>query len=325
MALKVLDVSKYQPNINYAETAKDIDGVILRCGLTYWGKQNKAADVCFEKHYKGFKAVGVPVGVYYYSAADSVAQAQKEAAECLDIIKGKQFEYPIYFDMENPERQGKLNAKQRFEIADAFLSAVQSKGYFVGFYSYSSFIAQMGDYFYQLAAKYSIWLADYRKTPANYKRDMWQYTSKGSVAGISGRVDLNHCYVDFPTAIKRAGLNGYGVPTVTVPPVDEEEYTLTDFVEQVQAATGATIDGIAGRETLANTVTVSAKINRKHRVVKPIQRRLNALGFDCGAVDGIAGAKFTSAVKAFQREYGCVSDGIITARNMTWRKLLGMA
>ena len=224
---KVLDVSKYQPTINYAATAKDIDGVILRCGITYWGAQNKDVDSCFEQHYAGFKAQGVPVGVYYYSAADSVAQAKLEAQKCLEIIKGKQLEYPVYFDMENNERQGNLSGAQRYEIADAFLSTVEAAGYFVGFYSYSAFIQKIGtEYFNKLKAKYSIWLADYRKIPASYTRDMWQYTSGGSVAGINGRVDLSYCYKDFPTIIKNAGLNGYtkaaaAKPVETVKPVTD--------------------------------------------------------------------------------------------------------
>lgn len=225
---KVLDVSKYQPTIDYAACAKDIDGVILRCGITYWGAQDKAVDSCFEKHYKGFKAQGVPVGVYYYSAADSVSQAIQEAQKCLEIIKGKQLEYPVYYDMECNERHGKLNGAQRYEIADAFLSTVEKAGYFVGFYSYSAFIQQMGmEYFNRLKLKYSIWLADYRKTPASYTRDMWQYTSGGTVAGINGRVDLSHCYKDFPTIIKRAGLNGFSKSSAAVEkPVETVDNTL---------------------------------------------------------------------------------------------------
>lgn len=102
-------------------------------------------------------------------------------------------------------------------------------------------------------------------------------------------------------------------------------YDLKAFVKEVQQLIGASIDGIAGSETLSKTVTVSATINRRHGVVKPIQKRLNALGFNCGAVDGIAGCKFTAAVIAFQKANGCVSDGEVTARNKTWKKLLGMA
>jgi len=101
-------------------------------------------------------------------------------------------------------------------------------------------------------------------------------------------------------------------------------YDLKAFIKEVQKATGASVDGIAGSETLSKTVTVSSKINRRHAVVKPLQKRLNALGFNCGAIDGIAGAKFTEAVKKYQQKNKCVVDGEITARQTTWKKLLGM-
>lgn len=102
-------------------------------------------------------------------------------------------------------------------------------------------------------------------------------------------------------------------------------YTLTAFIREVQKATGSAQDGIAGPETLRNTVTVSAYKNPTHPVVQTVQRYLFALGYtQVGEADGIAGAKFTQAVKAFQQDNGCVADGEITARNKTWRKLLGM-
>lgn len=107
--------------------------------------------------------------------------------------------------------------------------------------------------------------------------------------------------------------------------VASKGYTLTQFIKDVQKATGAKIDGIAGSETLSKTVTVSATINRRHVVVKALQQRLNALGFNCGAVDGIVGAKFTAAVKKYQQANKCVVDGEITAKATTWKKLLGMA
>ncbi len=102
-------------------------------------------------------------------------------------------------------------------------------------------------------------------------------------------------------------------------------YTLKDFIKDVQASIGAKVDGIAGAETLSKTVTVSATINRTHKVIKPLQKRLNALGYNCGDADGIAGPKFTSAVKEYQKANKCVADGEITARNTTWKKLLNLA
>ena len=73
-------------------------------------------------------------------------------------------------------------------------------------------------------------------------------------------------------------------------------------------------------------MTLSAILNRQHSTVYYIQRRLKALGYtEVGAIDGVAGGKFTAAVKHFQKDNGCVDDGEITAREKTWKKLLGLA
>lgn len=103
-------------------------------------------------------------------------------------------------------------------------------------------------------------------------------------------------------------------------------YTLKDFVKEVQTVFGVTVDGVAGPKTLAETLTVSSKLNNKHPVVMVIQKRLNALGYaEVGKADGIAGSKFTLAVKHFQKDHGCYVDGEITARAKTWKELLGMS
>lgn len=102
-------------------------------------------------------------------------------------------------------------------------------------------------------------------------------------------------------------------------------YPLEAFVRNVQEAINAEVDGIAGPETLAKTPTVSRWWNRKHPVVVFIQKRLAALGYmEVGNADGEAGTKFTAAVKAFQKDNGCRVDGVLTARNKTWKILLGM-
>lgn len=103
-------------------------------------------------------------------------------------------------------------------------------------------------------------------------------------------------------------------------------YERTQFIMDVQRATGSKVDGKAVNETIKNTITISATKNRKHEVVKAIQKRLNALGYDCGTVDGIAGAKFTEAVNRYQKEIlGYKNpDGEITARKKMWKSLLGM-
>lgn len=127
-------------------------------------------------------------------------------------------------------------------------------------------------------------------------------------------------------------IRGYCVPDYAskaskpVETVSTATYSKTAFIKDVQKAFGATVDGIAGPETLNSTITLSAILNRKHESIRAVQRRLAALGYtSVGKVDGIAGAKFTQAVKEFQKKNGCIVDGEITARGKTWKKLLGLA
>lgn len=106
---------------------------------------------------------------------------------------------------------------------------------------------------------------------------------------------------------------------------EQDGYTLEQFVRDVQKACGAEVDGIAGPETISKTVALSASKNRTHPAVVPVQKRLAALGYTMvGEADGMTGPKFELAVLKFQKDNQCWVDGEITARNKTWKKLLGM-
>lgn len=106
----------------------------------------------------------------------------------------------------------------------------------------------------------------------------------------------------------------------------ESKYVYKDFVGDVQKAIGAKVDYIAGKETLSKTPTVSARKNRTHAVIKPIQKYLYSIGYtEIGQADGIAGNKFDLETKHFQRDNGCVQDGEFTAKNKTWKKILKLA
>lgn len=105
---------------------------------------------------------------------------------------------------------------------------------------------------------------------------------------------------------------------------DNSAYTKKQFIKDIQSAIGAKVDGIAGSETLSKTVTISKTKNNRHAVVKPLQKYLNTLDLECGAEDGIAGTKFDTAVKAYQKANRCTSDGEITAKGSTWKSLLGL-
>lgn len=121
--------------------------------------------------------------------------------------------------------------------------------------------------------------------------------------------------VEVPENIKRNGI------------VTDGEYRHEDFVREVQFCTGATPDGKQGKETLSKTVTVSAKKNRKHFVVMPLQKRFKKLGYYTGEVDKIAGKLFTAAVNAYQSiVLGYKKpDGEVTAKGKMWKKMLGIA
>lgn len=163
-----------------------------------------------------------------------------------------------------------------------------------------------------------------------YKVDSnYVYTIEGNTSSASGVVANGGGVFEKKYSLTHSQISGYGRPNYTESTSEvkpkEDVYTRTQFIRDVQASTGAKVDGIAGSETLSKTITVSARKNCTHKVVKYIQKYLNTIGFDCGKVDGIAGIKFTKAVKAYQAANNCVVDGEITARNKTWKKLLGMA
>ena len=147
------------------------------------------------------------------------------------------------------------------------------------------------------------------------------YTIEGNTSGASGVIANGGGVCKKSYSLTYDKIVGYGRPKYDVEPA----YTQEQFIRDVQKACGATVDGIAGPETLSKTVTLSECKNRRHAAVKPVQMWLKELGYpEVGEADGIAGIKFTAAVCAFQKANKCWVDGEITARNKTWKKLLGM-
>ena len=211
---KIIDVSYSQPSIDYATAAKEIDGVIIRCGRTLWGKFSPGVDGQWEKHYKGFKAAAVPVGAYYYGVARNAAQAKQEAAQCIALLQGKQLELPVYYDVEEINTQGKLTKAQLTEVVETFCSELENAGYYAGFYTMLNWAQTKLDY-PRLSAKYASWIAAINVNPAEKLEPdpaAWQHSWTGRVSGIPVDVDLSEFYVDYTPIIKEAGLNGYELP-----------------------------------------------------------------------------------------------------------------
>lgn len=124
-------------------------------------------------------------------------------------------------------------------------------------------------------------------------------------------------------SLKDASIYGYGRPAYDKEPEKEEPYSHTDFVKDLQKALGAPVTGKADLLTLGMTMSVSSKINATHAVVKPLQKWLNAIGYsETGKVDGIAGAKFTSAVSHYQQDHDCTPTGALQEWDKTWHSII---
>lgn len=202
-----IDISYCQKKVDW-DKVNGIDFVIVRAG---YGRYTNQKDSMFESHYANAKAKGLPVGAYWYAYAKTPEDAVKEADACIEVIKGKQFEYPIFYDVEEKSQfdTGKENVSA---IIKAFLERMESAGYFVGLYgSYCSLTAYVSE---DIRKRYAIWLAHWnvKKSPYSDPYGVWQY-GLGTVNGVQGDCDVDYSYVDYPTIIKSKGLNGFGTST----------------------------------------------------------------------------------------------------------------
>ena len=218
---KGIDVSAHQGKIDWKKV--NVDFAILRAGF---GKVISQKDDQFEANYSGSKAAGIPVGAYWYSYAMTPDEARQEADVFLEVIKDKQFEYPVYFDIEE-QKQLSLGKEKVSAIIKAFLEKVEKAGYWVGLYMSASPLTDcVTD---DIKNRYAVWVANVGVSKLAYSGayGMWQYSWKGRIEGISGDVDMDYAYVDYPAKIKAKGLNGYGKE----PDKPAEKKTITAEIE----------------------------------------------------------------------------------------------
>ena len=208
-----IDVSKYQGDIDWrAVKADGIEFAMIRAGYVADGKM--VVDERFHTNMTGAGDAGVDVGVYIYSYATNEGQAKLEATlldQLLERYHGK-ITYPIAWDIEDEKWQGSLGNEVRTAMAKAFCEEMEKKGYYVSIYANLNWVQNKLNWA-ELTA-YDLWLAQWAEAPTDrYAFGMWQYSNKGSVAGIFGRVDMNQAYKDYPALIKNGGLNGFGTET----------------------------------------------------------------------------------------------------------------
>lgn len=206
MEVKGIDVSKWQGKINWYQVKDNgVKFAIIREG---WGKKSATQiDKQLKANYEGAKEVGMPVGVYHYTYADSNSDAKKEAEFCLENIRGMQLEYPVCFDIEDRELL-KLNTRQRTDIVKTFCYEIEQAGYYAMFYCNLDWI---NNYLYkdELLSEYDFWLANWNIRRPALNCGIWQKTDRGAISGISGNVDVDIAYKDYPSIMKYNGLNGF--------------------------------------------------------------------------------------------------------------------
>lgn len=200
-----IDVSKWQGDINWNEVkASGVQFAMLRAG---YGRFAGQADETFETNYKNAKAAGMYVGAYHYSYAKTADQAKEEARYCLSLLKGKVFDFPICYDVED-DSQKDLSKDEIADIVTAFCETLENAGYYVCVYMNLHWLnTKLREDIFE---KYDIWLAHWvQQTAFARAYGIWQYSSNGTVNGISGRVDLDYAYKNYPRIMEANGLNGY--------------------------------------------------------------------------------------------------------------------
>lgn len=181
-----VDISEFQQGINFNKMKNDgIKAVIIRAG---YGREASQKDSMFESHYKNAKSENMMIGVYWYSYADSVGDAEKEARACLECINNKSLDMPIYYDLED-NSQTKLGKTKLTEIAERFCETIKKSNYRAGVYANLNWFNNYLDYD-KLKKKYSIWLAQYNSVN-ELSCDIWQNGSTGRVSGYGGNIDTN--------------------------------------------------------------------------------------------------------------------------------------
>jgi len=272
MAVKGIDVSAWQGVIDWTSVKEaGIHFAIIKAGGSDDGIYT---DSKFERNYSECKRLGIPVGAYWFAGPNftSKVDGEADAERFLKLLKGKQFEYPVFLDLEPPLKAS--NRKYNTDAAIAFCEYMEKASYFVGVYgsTYSTFQSLVDD---SRLTSYAHWVAQYANSCTYWDNyGIWQYSSDGWVDGIAGRTDMNLCYVDYPSRIKAKGMNGFKKGTSTTAPTTKKKASTT--------IPKLVVDGEFGQLS-----------------VKALQRMLNA-EIDAGLeVDGVLGPLTWKALQTY--------------------------
>lgn len=253
MSIKGLDVSEFQGEVDWEQVkAAGYQFAMLRAGYGY-----NTVDKQFRRNASECNRVGLPIGAYWFCYAFSPEKAVQEADGCISTVSDYRLDYPVCYDIEQAsadyiEKQGtSFTPALARNVVTGFCNRVEKEGYFAMFYTNRYFLdTYLGT---ELTKRYAFWYARYSSQFDGTDCGIWQYTSTGSVPGVSGNVDLDIGYVDYPSVIKKAGLNHLSGSAPAPSPSPSPQY-ITYVIQP-----GDTLSGIAGR--YGTTVSALAQLN----------------------------------------------------------------
>ena len=248
-----IDISVYQKDMNLIQAKNEgVEFAIIR------GAYANKKDTAFESNYNKAKQAGLGVGVYWWTRAVNEAQAKEEAEILIrDCLKGKQFEYPIYIDVEDKSlaNLGKLKVDA---IITSACQTLEANGYFAGFYMNKDWYTNKCNGA-ELAKRFTSWVAYWTSKEQDYP--MWQFggeTNKIRSNKVAGVVcDQDYCFTDFPSTIKNAGLNGFGKPQIQPAPAPKPvptKYVVKkgDNLTMIAKKYGTTVDKLVKKNNIKN-------------------------------------------------------------------------
>lgn len=205
--IKGIDISHWQKKVDFRVLKEEdqIDFCILKAGGSDKGTY---VDSTFYSRYEECKRHNINVGAYYFvgSKCDSSIDGWADAVRFMDIIRHLKFEYPIFIDFEAPSP---ANIQGNTDAVISFCQTCEDSGYYVGIYAsdLSGFKDRLD---INRLTYFDKWVARYGKQPEYVKKyGIWQCSSRGLFAGIDGHTDCDVSFVDYPSIMKKKGLNGF--------------------------------------------------------------------------------------------------------------------
>lgn len=327
MSFKAIDISTYQGDVNMKRVRDEagVQRVILRAG---YGKDN--TDQKFTRNAEAMINLHVPGGIYWFSYALNTEMAKNEGIFAVRHAKKYWDKCPVAFDFEydsvNYCRKNGVSVTKQLatQFALAFLTEVSNAGFVPVLYLNQDY---WSNYFNVDTLKASIpnlkiWYAYWaNKLPKTV--DIWQYSSKGKVAGINGNVDMDEWFESMEEDYKPAPY----VPTTNINIQSFQRAANLDGYSEQVLGEELVEDGIDGPKTQAvrKAILLHAQKNRSGswvvystgECVRWVQKRLTEMGISCGTVDGYFGSKTRSGVIQYQKKTGLATDGIAGYNTLT--------